>query len=433
VTRAEALIVLGRIEEAAGTLRNGSTAELEPAAMASAYAQLALLCEARGIALDLLDALRGAGVLHFCGHLLDGALQDEDERATAEAIRAELDREPVASGYGALAAGSDVLIAEALLERGAELHVVLPCSGEIFMEQSVRPWGGRWVERFERCLSSADAVAVVTPTARQLDDALLTHTSEMAMGLALLRARWLHAEPRQLAVWDGTEAGGGVQAGTAADVARWRRRGGRTVVITPPQRDDARRPAPRGPSSGRRTLAFLFADVAGYTKVNDEALPRFAQVVMDELAQVLARHDPVIVTRNTWGDAISVATETVEQAARVALDVQETFADLDPQKTGLPSRVAFRLGAHVGPAFLAPNAVRGSLDVVGEHVNRTARLEPVTPPGEVYVTDAFAAALELAGVDDLACDYVGHLPGAKDIGRMRMHRLRRTTGVRASG
>lgn len=30
-------------------------------------------------------------------------------------IRAELDREPVASGYGALAAGGDVLIAEALL------------------------------------------------------------------------------------------------------------------------------------------------------------------------------------------------------------------------------------------------------------------------------------------------------------------------------
>jgi class 3 adenylate cyclase len=128
-----------------------------------------------------------------------------------------------------------------------------------------------------------------------------------------------------------------------------------------------------------------------------------------------------------------VATQTVEQAARVALDVQETIGDLQPVQTGLPGRVAFRLGAHVGPVFLSANPVRGSLDVVGEHVNRTARLEPVTPPGEVYVTDAFAAALELAGVDDLACDYVGHLPGAKDIGRMRMHRLHRTTRGGASG
>jgi hypothetical protein len=39
------------------------------------------------------------------------------------------------------------------------------------------------------------------------------------------------------------------------------------------------------------------------------------------------------------------------------------------------------------------------------------------------VTEAFAALLELMGTPDLACDYVGHLPAAKDAGRMRMHRL----------
>ena len=37
---------------------------------------------------------------------------------------------------------------------------------------------------------------------------------------------------------------------------------------------------------------------------------------------------------------------------------------------------------------------------MGSHVSRTARIEPVTPPGEVYVTEAFAAALELQGRDD---------------------------------
>jgi hypothetical protein len=59
-------------------------------------------------------------------------------------------------------------------------------------------------------------------------------------------------------------------------------------------------------------------------------------------------------------------------------------------------------------------------------VSRTARIEPVTPPGAVYVTEPFAAALELAGRRDLACDYVGHMPAAKDYGRLRMYRLRRT-------
>jgi class 3 adenylate cyclase len=62
---------------------------------------------------------------------------------------------------------------------------------------------------------------------------------------------------------------------------------------------------------------------------------------------------------------------------------------------------------------------------MGSHLGSTARIEPVTPPGAVYVTEAFAALLELAGCDDLGCDYVGHLPAAKDYGRLRMYHLRR--------
>ena len=55
-------------------------------------------------------------------------------------------------------------------------------------------------------------------------------------------------------------------------------------------------------------------------------------------------------------------------------------------------------------------------------MSRTARIEPVTPPGAVYVTEPFAAALVLAGSDRFTCDYVGHMPLAKDYGRLRMYR-----------
>lgn len=63
----------------------------------------------------------------------------------------------------------------------------------------------------------------------------------------------------------------------------------------------------------------------------------------------------------------------------------------------------------------------------GTHVSRTARIEPVPPPGEVYETQAFAAALVLAGHRELTCDYVGHMAAAKGYGRMRMYRLRRVS------
>lgn len=61
---------------------------------------------------------------------------------------------------------------------------------------------------------------------------------------------------------------------------------------------------------------------------------------------------------------------------------------------------------------------------MGSHVSRTARIEPVTPPGSVFVTEPFAAALVLEDSPFL-CDYVGHVPAAKDFGRIRMYRLGR--------
>jgi adenylate cyclase len=62
---------------------------------------------------------------------------------------------------------------------------------------------------------------------------------------------------------------------------------------------------------------------------------------------------------------------------------------------------------------------------MGSHVNRTARIEPVTPTGAVYVTEAFAAALVVSSDADIGCDYIGHLPAAKDYGRLRMYRIGR--------
>lgn len=43
----------------------------------------------------------------------------------------------------------------------------------------------------------------------------------------------------------------------------------------------------------------------------------------------------------------------------------------------------------------------------------------------MYVTEAFAAALVLAGYSELNGDCVGHMAAAKGYGNLRMYRLRR--------
>jgi hypothetical protein len=425
-TEAEARLLLGEVDAAHEALERA--AELhggDYGAVSTTRRQLRLVCDRAGIDPEVLSTLAGPRVLHYCGHRISadgsGPFRAENEDVVAAAIRAELDRRPAAYAYGSLANGTDILAAEALLERGIELHAVFPFAEGEFVAASVADAGGDWVERYERCRAAASQVTYATDDAFLDDDVLYRYGSELAMGLALLRARFVDGEALQLAVWDGAPARGG--AGTAIDVATWRAGGRETEVVAPPGAARHRAGAASDAGKGRVVRAMLFADVRGFSKLGDAQLPRFNEHVLGALAEALAQHADAVSFRNTWGDGLYVVMLDAVSAAACALDLQAAMSALDLEAAGLPEHLALRLGAHVGPVFELHDPVLGVASFGGSQVSRTARIEPVTPAGAVYVTEPFAAALELAGAP-FACDYVGHMPAAKDFGRMRMYRLR---------
>ena len=89
-----------------------------------------------------------------------------------------------------------------------------------------------------------------------------------------------------------------------------------------------------------------------------------------------------------------------------------------------------RLGVHFAPIFEGYDPVLKVTSYYGSQVSRTARIEPITPPGEIYVTEPFAATLALEAGDAFRCDYVGQVPLAKDYGSFRMYRLGRNASRR---
>jgi hypothetical protein len=427
-TAGEAQLLLGDLAAARAALERAAALHAgDHSALATTRRQLRLISELSGAGSELLPLLAGPGVVHFCGHRIaaGGRFPPEAEAEVTERIAAEVAREPPGYAWGALASGADILWAEALLASGAELHVVLPFSREEFVEASVAAAGGRWIERFDACIDAAASLTFATDASYGGDDVLFRYGTELAMGLALLRARYLDAGVRQLAVWDGQPALG--RAGTAIDVATWRRTGRAATVIAPP--GDAPPPPPRepasGPERGRVVRAMLFADVKGFSALADEQAVLFAEHVLGSLARVLDRYDDTIEHRNSWGDAIYVVLDSPLAAAECALALQEAIAQLDLRAAGLPPELALRMGAHVGPVFPVHDPVIGMRGFMGAHVSRTARIEPVTPPGAVYVTEPFAALLEFEPGSGLACNYVGHMPAAKGYGRLRMYRLQR--------
>lgn len=63
--------------------------------------------------------------------------------------------------------------------------------------------------------------------------------------------------------------------------------------------------------------------------------------------------------------------------------------------------------------------------VFWNQISRAARVEPVTPPGQVWVTEPMAAAVAMAAPDRFACHYVGRIALAKSYGTEPIYRLAR--------
>ena len=437
-TEAEGLLLMGNEAGARAAIeRAGALAGDDYGALATTRRQLRLICHMTDTDSALISPLAGPAVAHFCGHRIavpgaTGRFLSEDEEAVAALVAEAVERFPTGIAYGSLASGGDILWAEALMARGCELHIVLPFSLEEFIRTSVADAGDLWIARFQRCLHAATSVTYATQDSYLDDDVLYSYNSQLAMGLALLRARYLDAEVHQFALWDGDDDAGDV--GTATDVATWKQSGHRCVVVdsecsSRKQHSGMKKPRPSATKSVRRVVrSMLIGDIRGYSKLSEDQLVTFSRVVLGSFADVLARYEDSIEYRNTWGDALMVVLSDPTAAARCGLDIRDAMGALQREELSLPDYLGIRLSGHVGPIFPMWDPVMRKQSFFGAHIIRAARMEPVTPPGAVLVTEAFAAALELSDCVDLGCEYVGHHPTAKDYGRLRMYSLERRRG-----
>ncbi len=438
-TVAEAKLILEDVAGARAALRQAVAAHGEDlGARATTRKQLRRLCHALDLDDALLDELAAGRVVHFTGHMIaapgaPGRFPAEAEAEAGAAIAERLDELDARFGYGSIACGADTLFAEALLARGGELNLVLPFAFDEFLDTSVRNGGPGWERRVRECLARAATVTYATEDHYLGDDELFGYASRLAMGLALLRGHYLDAAVEQVALWDGGPAKGTV--GTAADAALWRGIGHPQTVIPCPTGGAAATPAspappapapdPAQPVTSRVNRAMLFGDVKGFSKLDDRQLPVFVRAVLGAMAKVLDRFAGPLCFRNTWGDGVYLVFDDLSEAARCALELQVAMAALPLAELGLPGHISLRLGGHFGPVYEDTDPIVGATNFFGAHVNRAARIEPITPEGCVYVTEHFAAGLALSAHQEFDCDYVGTVPAAKGYGDLAMFLLRR--------
>jgi adenylate cyclase len=331
-----------------------------------------------------------------------------------------------------MATAAETSIVEALLANRAEAHVVLPFEVDAFRSACATQSGPSWLNRFDECLRQA-RVTQVSDGDYAGDPEIFAHASRLAMGMAMLRAQNLATDIVQIAAWDGREARN--SSGTWRDVREWKSHGLDTVVVEseplPENACEFHGAGSRVPL--RKVCAIIFGDFEHFSRLKDMQMVTFTEHVMQSVARVLDRYDEHIVKRNTWGDGLFIVLNDVVAAARCALDIQFQLARLDLVTLGLPATLALRIGLHAGAVFEVEDPILKSIGFTGTHICHTARIEPNTPPGEVYVTEAFAALLMLCGGSAFSCDYVGLMNAPKGYGRLRTYLLRAPGEVGAHG
>ncbi len=398
--------------------------------------------------------------------------------AVRETIETALETHYVFVGMSSAAAGADLLFLDALRRRGGTAHVVLPWSQAEFRRTSVQPYepGGneppQWEPLFERTLAEAATVREIGQAYRNETGVGFEYQLEVIAGLALQAARVSRLDIQPMVLWD--EKPGRGLGGTESFVSFWKRRFGLVPIILrlPPVATEA--PAVVGGIDGTRLLevhsglpeprcehaifrqevkSMLFADIVGYSKLNESVIPEFVNFFLARLSRIVSesRYAPLHV--NTWGDALYAVFDYAHDAGCFALELTRLIhegrdeweakglysEEIAADGTRIKHPLDIRVGLHTGPVFMHYNPVIRQLGFTGVHVSRAARIEPVTTPGEVFASEEFAALAETdaqasrragarggdaAALAGFICEYAGTMPLAKGYpGRYRIYRV----------
>jgi hypothetical protein len=394
-TRAEALLILGQQAQAEAAMETAAAHDPDGwADRAATVAQLREIAAAQGSDASWIERFAPPVSLHFAGHM-GLASAGAGEAALAVQLDALFSRYRIGFAWGALAAGADIVIAEHLLTRGVELHLVLPCPPDQFEAQSVAPAGKDWTGRYRTLLGAATSVRSAADSATSVHDPLATlHAGELAIGGALSNAAMLASSAVQLIVTD--EAGGGIN--TARQATLWRMAAGEQHCLTVPRDAQVEKLFPPEQPDPARVLAVHLSvgldALAGTEPLHSARITALTAPV----AEVLSQLPPgsVRAAPGRW--------ELVVEDFDLALGVARRLAMLG----------SVAVGAHLAIGPVLRDGPSGTLVPFGPAPTLARHLSALAPAGVALASDALAVTLAARGSAGLRSEL--YHPGEDEAG-----------------
>jgi class 3 adenylate cyclase len=171
-------------------------------------------------------------------------------------------------------------------------------------------------------------------------------------------------------------------------------------------------------------LAIMFVDMAGFAErtarqsrdQNKSMLRDFAGMLVPLISRYGGRHVKSI------GDALLVTFRSPTDSVRCGMAMHDAVAAYNSERGALDP-IQIRVALNVGEVRLEPD------DVFGEAVNIAARVEELTPPGEIYLTGVVYLSMNKA---EVATEHIGEqmlkgVPEAVRLFRVPPYKLPRLT------
>ncbi len=171
----------------------------------SIHNQLWLLNHYLPVAKEILRIFAPPIVLAFAGHMVDAPNRSTPrfpasiESKVKDSIKGAIRTLQASIGYCSLACGADILFAEAMLEEGGEVHILMPFNKNDFVHTSLAFAGEHWVNRFE-ALHTKYPNTFITHDHYGGNDDLFSLLGKVIFGAAVLRSQTFHQEPHLLTV-----------------------------------------------------------------------------------------------------------------------------------------------------------------------------------------------------------------------------------------
>ena len=422
VSKAELYLILGDLLKLENALISGIRHNPSVDKRVTTYRQLLRSCDLLKYDKNILLPIKPGPLLRYLGNMPWENWDQDAEANLKNAVTSNLKDCQYEKAFGSLAAGSDIIIAEEVLRQNIPLTIILPLSKDKFIKASVESFGVEWVNRFETCISKASEVKYSCETDQPIDGISFRHCSHVTLGFALNSAKTLMTNVYQLAIWNGVDKG--KAGGTAEDIKIWSNLGKKQTVISKsgefiPYAKDMNNDHIEV-TEQREIRSVLFGDFVGYSRLTEEQIKSFTEVILRKIADILSAFGSKVLSANTWGDGLFIIFEDVESAGGAA----EIISNLDLLALApeLPI-LELRLGLHMGPMTRVTDPITNNITFVGTEVTRASRIEPVTPPGSIFVTEAFAshAAISAAGMFEF--EYMGQVVLAKTAGTTSIFRL----------